>query len=108
LDLEAGQPGEEILTNFKFLRLERKMASSSLWAVYSCLNSKQVQCEAAGAAQIDSSHQRLRPDAKQKAVIFDDVLLKGFMVFRKNNAYWLVCQAICIVVFFSGCACKCA
>jgi len=39
-DFDAGQPGEELLSNyFKFLRLERKMASSSLWTVYSCINS---------------------------------------------------------------------
>ena len=39
-DLEAGQPGEDLLTNyFKHLRFEKKMASSSLWTVYSCLNS---------------------------------------------------------------------
>jgi hypothetical protein len=39
-DLEAGQPAEEILRSyFKFLRLKKKMSSSSLWTVYSCLNS---------------------------------------------------------------------
>jgi hypothetical protein len=32
--------------------------------------------------------------AKQKAAIFDDALLKEFMVSRRNNAYWLVRQAI--------------
>jgi hypothetical protein len=39
-DFEAGQSGKELLSNyFKFLRLDRKMASSSLWTVYLCLNS---------------------------------------------------------------------
>jgi hypothetical protein len=41
-------------------------------------------------------------DVKQKAAIFDDAVLKEFMVSRRNKAYWLVRQAICIVSFFSG------
>jgi hypothetical protein len=39
-------------------------------------------------------------DVKQKAAIFDDVLLKEFMVSRKDNVFWLMRQAICIVAFF--------
>jgi hypothetical protein len=41
-------------------------------------------------------------DVKQKAAIFDDAVLKKFMVSRRNIAYWLVRQAICIVSFFGG------
>jgi hypothetical protein len=41
-------------------------------------------------------------DVKQKAAIFDDAVLKKFMVSRRNNAYWLVRQSICIVSFFGG------
>jgi len=41
-------------------------------------------------------------DVKHKAAIFDDALIKGFMLGRMENAYWLVRQAICIVAFFGG------
>jgi hypothetical protein len=41
-------------------------------------------------------------DVKQKAAIFDDAVLKEFMLSRKNDSYWLVRQAICIVSFFGG------
>jgi hypothetical protein len=58
-DLEAGQPGEEILSNyFKFLRLEKKI-SSSLWTgllLFEQYFQEEVQREAAGAAEIDPSH----------------------------------------------------
>jgi hypothetical protein len=37
---------------------------------------------------------------KPKAAIFDDVLMKDFMLGRMENAYWLVRQAVCIVAFF--------
>ncbi len=39
-DFASGPPGEEAFTNFfKFLRLEKNLASTSLWTYYSCLNS---------------------------------------------------------------------
>ncbi len=41
-------------------------------------------------------------DVKQEAAIFDDALLKEFMVSRRNSSYRLVRQAICIVAFFDG------
>jgi len=38
-DFESGPPGEEDFNNFfKFLRMEKKFASSSLWTWYSCLD----------------------------------------------------------------------
>ena len=41
-------------------------------------------------------------DVKQKAAIFDDAVIKGFMLRRMDDAYWLVRQSICIVAFFGG------
>jgi len=39
-DFESGPPGEEsFMEFFKHLRTEKNYASSSLWTLYSCLNS---------------------------------------------------------------------
>ncbi len=39
-DFASGSPGEEAFMNFfKFLRLEKNLASTSLWTYFSCLNS---------------------------------------------------------------------
>jgi hypothetical protein len=105
-DFDAGQPGEELLSNyFKFLRLERKMASSSLWTVYSCLNSifkRKYNAKLQDLPRLTLLIKGFNDDVKQKAAIFDDAVLKEFMLSRRNNAYWLVRQAICIVSFFGG------
>ncbi len=105
-DLEAGQPGEELLSKyFKFLRLEKKVASSSLWTVYSCLNTIMKRKYSVRLQEIPGLTRLIKgftQDVKQKAAIFDDVLLKDFMLGRMENAYWLVRQAICILAFFGG------
>jgi hypothetical protein len=104
--LEAGQPGEELLSKyFKFLRLEKKVASSSLWTVYSCLNTIMKRKYSVRLQEIPALTRLIKgftQDVKQKAAIFDDVLIKDFMLGRMENAYWLVRQAICIVAFFGG------
>ncbi len=39
-DFESGPPGEDSLVDFfKYLRLEKKYASTTLWTWYSCVNS---------------------------------------------------------------------
>ena len=105
-DFEAGQPGEELLSNyFKFLCLDRKMASSSLWTVYSCLNSifkRKYNAKLQDLPRLTLLIKGFNDDVKQKAAIFDDAVLKEFMLSRKNESYWLVRQAICIVSFFGG------
>ena len=105
-DFDAGQPGEELLSNyFKFLRLERKMASSSLWTVYSCINSifkRKYNAKLQDLSRLTLLIKGFNDDVKQKAAIFDDAVLKEFMLSRKNDSYWLVRQAICIVSFFGG------
>jgi hypothetical protein len=45
-------------------------------------------------------------DVKQKAAIFNDVLLEEFVVARKDNAYWLVRQAMWLSL--GTCACRSA
>ncbi len=43
-DFESDPPGEESFTKFvKFLRLEKNLASTSLWTYYSCLNTMMKQ-----------------------------------------------------------------
>ncbi len=103
-DLEAGQPGEELLSKyFKFLRLEKKVASSSLWTVYSCLNTIMKRKYSVRLQEIPALTRLIKgftQDVKQEAAIFDNNLIKAFMLGRMENAYWLVRQAICIVAFF--------
>ena len=105
-DFEAGPPGEEVLSKyFKHLRLEKKAASSTLWTLYSYINSVMKRKYGARLQQFPrltlliKSYQE---DVKNKAAIFDDALIKGFMARQMENAYWLVRQAICIVAFFGG------
>jgi hypothetical protein len=107
-DLEAGPPGEKLLIKyFKFLRFEKKVASSSLWTVYSCLNSIMKKKYSVRLQEIPGLSRLIKgftltQEVKPKAAIFDDVLMKDFMLGRMENAYWLVRQAICIVAFFGG------
>ena len=105
-DFEAGQPGEELLSNyFKFLRFDKKMASTSLWTVYSSLNSifkRKYNTKLQDLPRLTLLIKGFNDDVKTKAAIFDDAVLKEFMLSRKNDSYWLVRQAICIVSFFGG------
>jgi hypothetical protein len=81
------------------------MSSSSLWTVYSCLNSifkRKYNAKLQELPRLTPLIKGFDQDVKQKAAIFDDALLKEFMVSRKDNAYCLVRQAICIVAFFGG------
>jgi len=103
-DLEAGPPGEKLLSKyFKFLRLEKKVASSSLWTVYSSLNTiikRKYSVRLKEFYRLTHLMKSFTQDVKQEAAIFDNNLIKAFMLGRMENAYWLVRQAICIVAFF--------
>ena len=92
-DLEAGPPGEKLLIKyFKFLRFEKKVASSSLWTVYSCLNSIMKKKYSVRLQEIPGLSRLIKgftltQEVKQKTAIFDDVLMKDFMLGRMENAY---------------------
>jgi hypothetical protein len=105
-DLEAGHPGEDLLSNyFKHLRNTKKMASSSLWTIYSCLNSifkRKYSTKLQELPRLTLLIKGFDKDVKQKAAIFDDQQLKEFMLARKDSAYWLMRQVITIVAFFGG------
>jgi hypothetical protein len=105
-DLEAGPPGKESLSKyFKFLRFEKKMASSSLWTLHSYFNCilKKKYKNSVGLKYLPRLTLLIKSftqDVKQEAAIFDNNLIKAFMLGRMENAYWLVRQAVCIVAFF--------
>jgi integrase len=105
-DFEAGQPDEELLSKyFKYLRNTKKMASSSLWTIYSSLNSifkRKYSSKLQEMPRLTMLIKGFDNDVKQKAAIFDDNQLKEFMLVRKESAYWLVRQVITIVAFFGG------
>jgi hypothetical protein len=104
VDFEAGPPGEELLSKyFKFLRLEKKVASSTLWTVYSyfnCIMKRKYSVRLKEFYRLTLLLKSFTQDVKQEAAIFDNNLIKAFMLGRMENAYWLVRQAICIVAFF--------
>ena len=105
-DLETGAPGEEIFANFfKWLRHEKKMASSSMWTYYSCVNSimkRKYNVKLQEIPRITMPLKSFDTDVKEKATIFEEAKLKMFMVANMESMYWLVRQAIAIVAFFGG------
>ena len=105
-DFEARPPGEEELSKyFKFLRFEKKVASSLLWTKYSYINSIMKRMYSVRLQEFPRLTLLIKgfsQDVKQKAAIFDDVQIKNFMLTKTENTYWLVRQSICIVAFFGG------
>jgi integrase len=105
-NLEAAPPGEEILANFfKWLREEKKMASSTMWTYYSCVNSilkRKYNVKLQEIPRITMLLKSYDTDVKDKATIFEEAKLKMFMVAKMETSYWLVRQAITIVAFFGG------
>ncbi len=61
---------------------------------------EEVQCQAPEPASPDHAPQGFDTDVKEKALIFDEDEIKTFMLADMESAYWLVRQAITIVVFF--------
>jgi len=106
VDFKESPPGEEVLAKyFAHLQNVKEMASSTMWTLYSYINSvmqrkysKKLQEYPRLKIQLKSYDK----DIKNKAEIFEEEKLKEFMVARSQNAYWLVRQVICIPAFFSG------
>ncbi len=105
-DFESGPPGEDSLVNFfKYLRLEKKFASTTLWTWYSCVNSMMKRKYNVKLQNLPCLTMLLKgfdTDVKEKAHIFDEDEIKTFMLADMESAYWLVRQAITIVAFFDG------
>lgn len=90
---------------FKYLRLEKNFASTSMWTVYSCLNSmmkRKYNKKLQDLPRITMLIKSFDTDVKVKANIFEDSDIKAFMLATMESSYWLVRQAICIVAFFGG------
>jgi len=105
-DFESGPPGEECFTKFfKYLRTEKKYASTSMWTIYSCLNSmmkRKYNVKLQELPRLTMLVKGFDTDVKDKAPIFDEVQLKAFMLGNMETTFWLVRQAIVIVAFFGG------
>ena len=105
-DFESGPPGEEAFVSFfKHLRLEKNFASTSMWTVYSCLNSmmkRKYNKKLQDLPRITMLIKSFDTDVKVKANIFEDSDIKAFMLATMESSYWLVRQAICIVAFLGG------
>ena len=105
-DFESGPPGEDSLVNFfKYLRLEKKFASTTLWTWYSCINSmmkRKYNVKLQNLPRLTMLLKGFDTDVKEKAHIFDEDEIKTFMLADMESAYWLVRQAITIVAFFGG------
>ena len=90
---------------FKYLHEEKKAASSSMWTYYSYINSICQRKYSVRLQQFPRITQLLKSydtDVKEKAEIFDETLIKGFMVEKVHDTYWLVRQVIAIMGFFGG------
>jgi integrase len=106
INFEEGPPGEEAIVNFfKHLRTKKKVASSSIWTLYSYINSvfkRKYGFKLQELPRVTLFIKGLEVDTKKKAAIFDEVLLKKFMASEMVNPYWEVRQAIVILAFFGG------
>jgi hypothetical protein len=82
-DFESSPPGEEsFMKFFKYLRLEKKFTSSSLWTFYSCLNSmmkRKYNVKLQELPQLTMLIKGLDTNIKDKAPIFDDTQMKAIM-----------------------------
>ena len=87
-------PGEEDLINyFKFIRTERKMASSSMWVQYSHVNvvlKNRYGIKLQGFPRITTLLKSYDTDVKQKASVFESDDIQQFIERIENSPYWQV------------------
>lgn len=80
LDLEIGPPAEDkIIDYFKHLRMEKQMASSSIWTIYSYINSifkRKYGLQLQTMPRITLTIKGFEGDIKQKAEVFDEDVSK--------------------------------
>ena len=106
-DLDVEPPSEhDLLAYFRFLRLEKKMASSSLWTTYSKINS---MCKAKYALDMKRYYRVARliktfdGDLPTKARIFSVEEIDKFIRCTEiSSPYWLVRKACACVAFYGG------
>ena len=98
---------EEVMEYFKYLREDRKLASSSIWTTYSLINSvikqkygKCLQDHPRVTALIKSYHGDVKKS--KKAVVFTSEEIDQFVTSNHDNAYWLVRKVIVVIAYFGA------
>ena len=91
-------PKEDFLTYLKFLREEKKMASSSLWTYYSLLNTMMKNRYNTPPQRFARITTLLKSyaDIKKKASIFEYEEVKSFVLHSNSTPYCIVRKVIFI------------
>jgi hypothetical protein len=87
------------------MRLEKKMAASTLWTHYSMLNSvmkRKYGSKIQDFPRVTMLIKGFPEDLKQKALILDEEDLKKLWSLKMDTAYWEVRKAIAITAVFGG------
>ena len=87
---------DSFLKYFKFLREDKKLASSSLWSYYSLLNTVMKNRYNTPLQQYPRITTLLKSfsDIKKKASIFEYDELKTFVLHDNSTPYWIVRKVI--------------
>ena len=106
-DLETRSPTEEeLLRYFKFLRLEKGFASSSLWTTYSMINGVckgKYSINLKMFCRVTSLIKSFDVDIKTKARIFSSEEINKFIEDQSScTPYWLVRKVTACVAFYGG------
>ena len=106
-DLETRPPSEEELLNyFKFLRFDKKLASSSLWTTYSMINGVckgKYSLNLKTLCRVTSLIKSFDTDVKKKADIFAGSDINKFIEDKGiSSPYWLVRKAVACVSYYGG------
>ena len=105
-NFEDSQPGEEnFITFFKHMRLEKKMATSTLWTHYSMLNSvmkRKYGSKIQDFPRVTMLIKGFPEDLKHKALVLDEEDLKKIWSLKMDTAYWEVRKVIAITAVLGG------
>ena len=97
---------EEVMSFVKMLRMEKKMASTTLWSTYSMLNTvvkNKYGFNLKNYVRVTIQLKTFDTDVKHKARVFTKEQLDRF--FADSSAttpYWLIRKTVAIVAFFGG------
>ena len=106
-DLEARPPTEqELLSYVKFMRLEKGLASSSLWTTYSMINGVckgKYSINLKQYCRVTSLIKSFDVDVKSKAATFSSEEINKFIGDSSiSSPYWLVRKVTASVAFYGG------
>ena len=106
-NFKENMPSEgHFITYFKYLRNDKKLATSTIWTTYSKINSV-IKSKFGRALQefprVAKLIKSFNTDIKKKAAIFSPEDLQSFTSNPNlNSPYWLVRKVIAIVATFGG------